>query len=611
MPINIKKSKMGDVVKDFYKSDAPQFKGKSKSKRREMAIAAKLSSQEESVNMELEESRAASWQKVQGMDKGSLVGGADARAKRMAYLKAKHDHYKKHGGDAKKVADQIGKLNNNSVRNEEVVQVDELKKSTLQSYIKKASKRPKTGDWHKDMRRGASQIAAKDRTKGKYYPVNAPEDGHGNLVSKKYKQESVEQVDESLDNYKKISAAQYKKVKDQHKAAAMKGGNHANTLHVGKDSKYGTFHQTYSHQDHKLPSVWKTSDGKHHWIKESVGGAKKLQGTPTISLKDIKDSDYKKRDSRGKRRMKAIPDSRVKFVTKKESVENLEEGAILDAIENFFDLFKTRGDYKLIGAVKEAMKADPEFAEIVKNGIDDNGVWKRGYRSKFEKYVQSKMSPEDAKKLGFTRASQLLNPNYRKKEQGLAGFLDLIIMGRRSTDWDVYKDGPKVGSPSTAGRKMANKLKNAKFRSKVSEDVDQIDEISRSALNRYVDGAMRSKDRIAQNPDATTKKDHDTLDKRRRGITRAHRSILKKNTQARESFEQFEESVNIHVRADHLDKRSNTKVNAVLRKHEKAGHIRYDGASDKGTFFVAKSDTHARNLHNDLKSHGTGADTHD
>jgi len=33
---------MGDVVKDFYKSDAPQFKGKSKEKRRQMAIAAKL-----------------------------------------------------------------------------------------------------------------------------------------------------------------------------------------------------------------------------------------------------------------------------------------------------------------------------------------------------------------------------------------------------------------------------------------------------------------------------------------------------------------------------------------------------------------------------------------
>lgn len=38
----IKDMDMGEVIKDFYKSDAPQFKGKSKKKRREMAIAAKL-----------------------------------------------------------------------------------------------------------------------------------------------------------------------------------------------------------------------------------------------------------------------------------------------------------------------------------------------------------------------------------------------------------------------------------------------------------------------------------------------------------------------------------------------------------------------------------------
>jgi len=36
---------MGDVITDFYKSDAPQFQGKSKEKRREMAIAAKLTAE--------------------------------------------------------------------------------------------------------------------------------------------------------------------------------------------------------------------------------------------------------------------------------------------------------------------------------------------------------------------------------------------------------------------------------------------------------------------------------------------------------------------------------------------------------------------------------------
>lgn len=40
--LNLAKTEMGDVVKDFQQSDAPQFKGKSKEKRRQMAIAAKL-----------------------------------------------------------------------------------------------------------------------------------------------------------------------------------------------------------------------------------------------------------------------------------------------------------------------------------------------------------------------------------------------------------------------------------------------------------------------------------------------------------------------------------------------------------------------------------------
>ena len=38
-----KATPMGAVIDDFYKSDAPQFKGKSKAKKRQMAIAAKLS----------------------------------------------------------------------------------------------------------------------------------------------------------------------------------------------------------------------------------------------------------------------------------------------------------------------------------------------------------------------------------------------------------------------------------------------------------------------------------------------------------------------------------------------------------------------------------------
>ena len=46
MPLG-KKADAGDYVKDFRKSKAPQFKGKSKKKRKEMAIAAYLSKKDE------------------------------------------------------------------------------------------------------------------------------------------------------------------------------------------------------------------------------------------------------------------------------------------------------------------------------------------------------------------------------------------------------------------------------------------------------------------------------------------------------------------------------------------------------------------------------------
>ena len=57
--IDLKKADMGDVIKDFRKSDAPQFKGKSDKKIQKMAIAAKLEADGEggSVSEETEEEK--------------------------------------------------------------------------------------------------------------------------------------------------------------------------------------------------------------------------------------------------------------------------------------------------------------------------------------------------------------------------------------------------------------------------------------------------------------------------------------------------------------------------------------------------------------------------
>jgi len=59
----ISKMDMGDVIKDFYKSDAPQFKGKSKKKRRQMAIAAKLATESSLDGYYLSQKAAELWVK--------------------------------------------------------------------------------------------------------------------------------------------------------------------------------------------------------------------------------------------------------------------------------------------------------------------------------------------------------------------------------------------------------------------------------------------------------------------------------------------------------------------------------------------------------------------
>ena len=72
--INLVKAKMGDVVKDFYKSKAPQFKDKSMAKRREMAVAAKLGA-ERDAGMREEVEQIDEVKAVKAYDKeGKLVG---------------------------------------------------------------------------------------------------------------------------------------------------------------------------------------------------------------------------------------------------------------------------------------------------------------------------------------------------------------------------------------------------------------------------------------------------------------------------------------------------------------------------------------------------------
>jgi hypothetical protein len=79
----------------------------------------------------------------------------------------------------------------------------------------------------------------------------------------------------------------------------------------------------------------------------------------------------------------------------------------------------------------------------------------------------------------------------------------------------------------------------------------------------------------------------------------------KRGTRRKNSMTESE----IHVRLDHLDGDSRQKkAGAVMRKHERAGHIEYVGNTDKGVVFKAKSKSHADRLHKELKPHATGVE---
>lgn len=64
------------------------------------------------------ESQTADWQKVQSMDKGSILSGKEGAKKRLAYLTAVHAHHKKYGNDTKKVKGEIERINRSRLAEE-------------------------------------------------------------------------------------------------------------------------------------------------------------------------------------------------------------------------------------------------------------------------------------------------------------------------------------------------------------------------------------------------------------------------------------------------------------------------------------------------------------
>ena len=148
--IDLAKAKMGDVIKDFQDSDAPQFKGKSQEKRREMAIAAKMAAEEveQIEEAELEEKFVVVDKNKKIMHVHGTVDAANKKAQSKGLDPEEHV-----------MTHNYWKREHGSLRNEEVEQIDELSQDKLMAYRSAAKKqgtgiqnRMKVGggDWSKD-----------------------------------------------------------------------------------------------------------------------------------------------------------------------------------------------------------------------------------------------------------------------------------------------------------------------------------------------------------------------------------------------------------------------------------------------------------------------------
>jgi hypothetical protein len=173
----------------------------------------------ESVN----EDQAADWQKVQSMEKGSMIGGKDAMKMHLKYLNAVHAHQKKHGLDTAKTKKKIEDINRTLVQLGEEVELEEGKiakalavgamslasmgakahTDTTKSVAQLAAERPALAQRLKDI--GATgQVPASDKRAAELQRKQDQEMPASERRAKELKKEEVEQVVErNLENKKK------------------------------------------------------------------------------------------------------------------------------------------------------------------------------------------------------------------------------------------------------------------------------------------------------------------------------------------------------------------------------------------------------------------------
>jgi hypothetical protein len=558
---------MGDWVKDFQDSDAPQFKGKSQKKRQQMAIAAKLSANEE---VELDE---VSTEKLRDYASAALQDKN----------KAKADKRWKYAGKAmQKVADREVKAAHARKYNkiEEVEQLDELSPKTLKSYMKKSAAQldKVERDW-KDKsvsdKKVANRLSGFDR------------------ANKRLKNKEAVELDEASTKVM-IPKSRYLTILKAHgpkKLARTPKGEmqYRGAEHFAHNKDTDThITQTYSHPDHNIATIERH---KHHPTGETRYYMYRKTQKEDVDLDEGIVKSYSPKASQPW--SKTVKDS----ANTAGEYKQIAKGKDFTVWYNYGGSLKRSAHYvvrddKLIGsgwtmnsALKDAGLKDADLTHrskfsagsILNKGMKESVELDEAVEVSHDRYMRS-----HGKKARDTGQSG--NWMFTHKRMGDVNYND---------DKEVHTARGKFSDAKKSAQQWAKKHGHGTVY--VMEEVEQIDEISASTLRSYVDKARVSRD-TAKKDRTQAKSDmkkygnmpgdrarHDAAQRkmvnRAGGISVANKKLgtyptdrAKAKVMAREEVEQIDE-----ISASTLRSYISKKSQQIIDKDKKSNPYELDG----------------------------------
>jgi hypothetical protein len=526
--INMVKAKMGDVVKDFYKSDAPQFAGRSKSKRRQMAVAAKLGAMRKSkMSEELKDDQ----HKIDA-NKNNKIDAHDFKLLR-SKLKVKKEEVEQIGE-----APYMGKGNHKPgwmLRADPKLaakfkEIEDRKKRMKKNVGKTDDEIAKMNKEEVDLDEAVASNAEMAQRAHKAY-IQATRQGNGTMAA---------QYAKDHQKYKKLAAIEKRKAVGEEveldEAPYMGKGNHKPGWMLRADPELARKFKEIEDRKKRMNSLMKTYGGK---TGDEIAKMRKEEASPMIKPPSNRFDNKKDAFAHAKKNGGKV--YRHKYVNPRSGMESTTY-SVKEEVEQVNELKKsTLGSY--------IKKASDDVA--TKSALTRHFATKSRDEKEKQNYTQARKDDETSNKL--------FNKSW-KRRQGIAKAVDRLakeeveqvdeVIGNTTGYSDsgprnkaderkfhqmrnVVTKGPRTGKIT---KHAQNRLKDRLKTKTYMEEVEQVNELKKSTLGSYLKKASKEYGRDKQvvgreSPDGTVAKARPEvrlkLKNRMRGIERAADRLAK------------------------------------------------------------------------------------